>query len=538
MKPKKEKKPFVITKKMIIAGVAGIVALALIAVGIVVFLALSNNIDMNDYVTVKVEGYDGYGVFTYEIDYDKLISDVLDEDISKYSDKSSADLSYKDIAEAGNAMASYYSVVAGIKVDTVFPEGKSDGELSNNDVVKLTVSLDNAVAAKYNVDVKDAVIEHKVGGLGSAQSFNALEYVSATFSGYNGFGCAELFGTGFEKTVGTVKFTQDADDLSRIMYESENEYSGTILIHFDKDGNNLSNGDIVKIYVDMDSADDLAECGIILEGTEKELTVSGLKDSASFDVTSKFGITVSGINGNGEVELEVSDSETVVGDITFTTSADEPGCICYSDNVGDFFTGVIYVDIEVSEDDSDGLSNGDTVTITADISTASAELETYGVLLTGETKEVTVSGLGKYAAKLSDIDEDKLDDLFAECKLDLKNRLYDDWAYIVHGTSDTYEDQKIGRDLKAYKALLVTEKNDKSGENVLFLVLSVTLKDSSMNETVYYFGYAYENVAVSEFGTPIIPEGYTPEKSLGFTDYKALTDELKNDSSLKVEESK
>jgi len=514
---------------MVIIGLSSIVAIALIVTGILVFLALSNNIDLNDYVSIKTEGYEGYGNIDCEIDYAKLASDITGKDMSKYSDKSSMDLSYEEIKDS----SSYYVIMSAVKVDTVYPEGKDDGNLSNGDVVKYTITLDHSVAAAYEIDVKNAVIEHKVEKLGASQSFNVLESIFVSFDGYNGFGTAKLMGTGFEKTVGSLKFRQSGDELDRIYYTDADGEENSIRVYIDMKSEGISNGDTVTIKTNADP-EVFANYGIILEGLTKDVTVSGLKDSEVFDVTMYFDIETEGIDGNGTANITAKNSETVVGSIIFTTSAEEPNYVYYEDSSNSYNRGSIYVYID---NDSD-LSNGDTVSIKTD--TPADELSEYGVTLTNLTKEVTVSDLGTYAKKLSEIRESELNELYAACKIDLKNRMYEDWGPVVHDSWDSYEDQDIGNDLGAYKTILTSPKNTTSPDkNTLWLVLSVTLDDNSMDEpTVYYFYYAYKDVVVDSFGFLSIPEDYTPEKSHGFTSYDDMCKEYIKSFNLNVEESK
>ena len=533
-----EKLPPVITNNLkkvcIIAGGALVALIALI----VVLVSLSNNVDLEDYITITTTGYNGYGDIEYDVDADTFLIEEMGVEVDNYDYNDIDDLD--DLADMfSSASDSIFSAAtasanlsAALDCEVTFPEGKEDGKLSNGDVVTYKFTFDQSIADMYDLDVDEVTIEHEVEGLKDAAVFNVLENISLTFDGYNGFGSAKITGEAFDKTVGNVNFTYDPE-YQYVNYNGSNEGSGSMYIEFTSENYNLSNGDKITLSVSYVDATYLTEDGVILDGLTKEFTVEGLKESASYDLFSNITIKTSGINGEGKAYASATDSTVTVGSITFTTTEGE-NYIYYNDANSSYNYGKIYFDFSDSYD----LSNGDKITATADV--YEDKFASSGVILTNLSKEHTVSGLGKYAAKIADIKSDSLTKLYNEFKKDLTNRLYDDWTDTVHDRwFGSYADQKIGSDMKLYKTILTTPKSTtNSTKNTLYLVISVTLKDDSMDaDTMYYFYYKVNNAPVDTEGNLSLGDDYSVSKSSGYTSYEDIYDSIES-FSLNIEESK
>lgn len=122
----------------------------------------------------------------------------------------------------------------------------------------------------------------------------------------------------------------------------------------------LSNGDEVTVTVEYDE-EKFEERGIKVKNPEFTVTVEGLSDGAKIDVFDGLEVTYSGLSGKGYV--------------IFDTSA----CDAFTQS---------YVYFEYPESK---LSNGDTVTVTANYNSDDAEENL--VIIENDTKEYTVSGL-------------------------------------------------------------------------------------------------------------------------------------------------
>ena len=122
----------------------------------------------------------------------------------------------------------------------------------------------------------------------------------------------------------------------------------------------LSNGDEVTVTMDYDE-DKFEERGIKVKNAEFTVTVDGLSDGTKVDVFDGLQVTYSGLSGKGYAIFDTNDCDTFTQD---------------------------YVYFEYSESD---LSNGDTITVTAQYDSNDAEENL--VIVENDTKEFTVSGL-------------------------------------------------------------------------------------------------------------------------------------------------
>ncbi len=413
--PAVAKQPFVLTKQHKLFGLIGIgVAALIIIVAIIVGIA-GKTVNLENYITITPDGYNGYATIAYELDYYAIFEKVTGQDISHIESMDDLD----SLANATSVMAKAELLEGGLNVDVTYPDGKESGRLANGDVVTFTVTFDKDDAEKLDAKFKDATIKYVIEGLADADVYDVLSHFDVSFEGCDGDGHAVLTPTESTETVGGIRFTVHEDD------------------------------DCVYYYI-SDTDDD----------------------------------------------------------------------------------GYLYV--EFSGDTYD-LSTGDTVTVT--VSAESNRLAEYGVILDGLTKECEVAGLGKYASALSEISTDAIDTFSSLYMDDLKNRLYDDWGYVVHGSSwRTYKEQSIGNDLKLYKTILTTSKNTNTVGNSLWLIYSVTLDDSAIDKpTVCYFYYQICNVVINADGTVDTASEYDIYKSSAYTDYNALYDDNIDSFNLNIE---
>lgn len=152
----------------------------------------------------------------------------------------------------------------------------------------------------------------------------------------------------------------------------------------------LENGDVIKFELVFDEA--LAKKqGLTIKNTVIEYTVEGLGQPVTHDLLQNFSFTAEGYDGVGRGEIVCTKTATVkVGEVTFETEVDSR-YIRYTDKDGYTRTAYVYADYS-----NNALSNGDVVTLTVrDLSEDS--LASGGVMLTGLTKDVTVSGLQAFA---------------------------------------------------------------------------------------------------------------------------------------------
>lgn len=253
---------------------------------------------------------------------------------------------------------------------------------------------------------------------GRKKKVDLTSYVTITFDGYDTLGTAgyefdyeqfnEDYANVFELSAKDIKkaVKKGGDELKDYVrefggyeafawYLNESGAASTILGDFAGEvtpNENLSNGDEVtytwKEAENQELYETLYNCTFQYEDVTD--TVHDLEEIGTFDPFEGFEITFGGEAPNGYVD-------------NYTRGSDEA---CY--------------DLSYSVEPSNGLSNGDTVTVTVSYPYAddmNAELaEYYGKVPSTTTKEFTVSGLTSYAASISEIPDDTLESMKAQAE--------------------------------------------------------------------------------------------------------------------------
>ena len=233
-------------------------------------------------------------------------------------------------------------------------------------------------------------------GMKASKKINLNKYMTITYSGYNGIGTAswEFDSTAFEKDYGS-KLKLNLNKIKKELTSYGIDYNSIIgaemldmsacsaveelVIHGDlSKATELSNGDEVTF-----TWDDLTE----LEGyfnykfkyADISSTVSGLQELEKFNPFDGIDVTFSGIAPNGRAEVELGARSGVYQYINYDLDIDS------------------------------GLSNGDTVTLTASYgygrNLADYTADNFGMIPTETTKEYTVEGLGHYVSAIEEIPE-------------------------------------------------------------------------------------------------------------------------------------
>lgn len=322
--------------------------------------------------------------------------------------------------------------------------------LKNGDKVVFTINCDNPTDLKqYNIELKSSSKTFTVKDLEKIDTFDAFADVDVSFSGADGYGTAEIKG-GYDRIV----FSVDPS-------------SG------------LSNGETVTVTAtpwDYNDFNDYANAnGKIPEATTKKYKVSGLKEIKDFDAFSEDMIKVSfgGTNGEGTAIVET------------------PGAEKYG--------------LRYSLDKEDGLSNGDTVTVTVtpdgymtgDYSGEFDEpyIGQYGGKPKETSKTYTVAGLQEYVTDASQISEDSLNGLKKASETMIQS--LDDGDSDFSANSRTYVGYyfltpKSGQDTD-YKNILVLVYNQNSTDNE-----SSSHKGQAFDST---FGVVYSNLLLEADGS-------------------------------------
>ncbi|MCM1089624.1 MAG: hypothetical protein NC413_02175 [Muribaculum sp.] len=219
----------------------------LMAAAMVVLLTgCGKTVNVNDYVTVEVSGYDGYGTAKVVFDDDKF-------------EKACEKFAFRDKTDEAKLVGALYGNVDTFLKDCMSGEftvegDVENGKLANGDVIVYHWKLNEDDAKEYTgVTLKASDITTEVKDLDKVETFDAFAVVELSFSGVAPNGQASLSNIAVDGDKTKLAFTMD-------------KYNG------------LSNGD--TITVTLNSANNtsymIETFGAVPETDTKQYTVSGL----------------------------------------------------------------------------------------------------------------------------------------------------------------------------------------------------------------------------------------------------------------------
>ncbi len=254
--PKKELTPEEKKKKTtkIIVGVAigvgvaivGIILLSLLISILTVFK--KPKVNLNKYVTVSYDGYEGRGRATAVIDYNQLRSD--------YRNKIKIKRKYADAIRPnyfGYASATDAEVGMEYFLDSIHVSVEPGSGLTTGDSVQVTFDIDDATLTEYcKVKVKHKDFSSKAEGFKQAALFDPFEFITLSYSG-----------------IAPNGYVNIAKDFSNEMVD---------YINYEVSKNSeLRNGDKIIVKAKIGNEDSFADrFGALPNQDEKEYTVEGL----------------------------------------------------------------------------------------------------------------------------------------------------------------------------------------------------------------------------------------------------------------------
>lgn len=293
------------------------------------------------------------------------------------------------------------------------------------------------------------------------------DYAEFNVSGYDGYG----------SILANVDYEQMLEDHADIFSdtdadEDELESLGDTLLAYDDavnaisitvagDSSDLSNGDTVTCTWDIPESvqnefEDTYHCRLRYSDIEYEVT--GLEEIEEVDPFDEayFSIEYSGMGPNGRA--------------TATNSE--------------------YNDISYEISPQSGLSNGDTITITA---TMTKEENVTGFTLSKTSADFTVDGLDSYVSDLSEIPDDYLAQMEAQSQDEMTSEVSSDW-----------DNPEWYQSMEYIGSYLAVQKPDTtlffSDENTVYMIYKVTA-DSPQGDITYYTYAVYGDVVIYADGT-------------------------------------
>lgn len=229
-----------VPKKILIGACAAVVAIIVI---ICVVINVGSTINLNDYLTVETNGYDGYGTAWASIDWDAIAA--------KYGNKIS--FTSQAINEYGGLINMMTPVEA--LQDYISVSLEETRELSNGEKIAYTWNVDENVSNLVKCKIKYKNDSYTVSGLTELETFDAFAGLEVEFSGISPNGNANINYTG--SGLSTYDFYCDKV-------------------------NGLSNGDTIVVSINEDRIEYYAEnMGQVPEKLEQEYTVTGLSSYIS-----------------------------------------------------------------------------------------------------------------------------------------------------------------------------------------------------------------------------------------------------------------
>lgn len=238
-------KNFKLTKKMIYAIAGGGVALVALIIFIIVMALQPKKINLEDYVKISYDGYDGYATADVYLDETSLYKDILEANGESMSYSSWSDIA-SGIKNASEIEKAVRKIKLKVKAD--------DGNISNGDTIKVTLSYDNDAAKECKVKFKGEEVKKKVSGLDEVEEIDPFEGLEVSFEGTSPNGNV------------SYEYNGESDYLSYYSYTAE-KYDG------------LRNGDTVTISI-KDEDEYTLQNGYVFKPKEKEYKVEGLDEYA------------------------------------------------------------------------------------------------------------------------------------------------------------------------------------------------------------------------------------------------------------------
>lgn len=436
IQPQEQKVKKTIPKKTI-GLVAAAVAIVAVVIGVVVFIATRpKKISLNQYVTAKFEGFDGYGTVKIDFDEDQFVEDNLKKVKFKGKDKKVYQAFYDSAADA------LVDLVQGYELS-------QRDKLSNGGTVTYKWEIaDEKILESFGVKMKYSDIDFKVEGLKKIQEFDPFEAIDVIFQGIDSYGNA------------------------RIDYKDVSEEFPSLYYELDKT-DALSLGDEVTVTASTYGSNDVAQyCaeyyGMKPKALTKKYKVEGLQEIEEFDPFDAISVQFEG------------------------TAPYVYASIVYNE-VGEDFPSLYY---ELNQ--ASLLSNGDEVTV--NVSCYSDDIvsycaENYGKKPTTVQKTYKVENLPQYITSMDMFPQSELDSVIEDYKTEFAENADSSWDEYSKLNSIEY----VGYYLLAGREENYSRNNQLALVFQVNMMIDIP-DYNYQEDLTYYFTVAYDNIIMNENG--------------------------------------
>ena len=289
------------------------------------------------------------------------------------------------------------------------------------------------------------------------QKVELNSFIKVESEGYDGYGNASysVDTESLEAALNTI-----VDDNSNIQ-SLENLMSGEL----DKT-ESLSNGDTLTFNWSISENQEKAiedKLGIDIVYESFESTVEGLEDPANFDVSSILEIETRGASPNASIEVNT-----------------------------------IYEDLKAKVDKSEGLANGDEITITIVPRELDKTLEEvcaeYNIPVFNSEFKYTIEGLPNYVKTVDEIPESVLEVMFEKSEKVIADIQTDSSSEDEYCGKAAYEHKNFD----SYKVHTVAVLEEEDGGNIVLVIYE--LHFSVHGDVTTYFAVAFNGITDSDEG--------------------------------------
>ena len=306
-------------------------------------------------------------------------------------------------------------------------------------------------------------------------SIDLNKYTTVSIDGYNAVGQAGV-------TFDYAKFEKDyGKNLEKIVRKKHIEcFKDSATEQFltdcvdgalDKE-TELSNGDVVTYKWNCNDEVARSVYGYKLKYEDIEVKAEKLEEAKTFDPFEGIQVTFDGVAPNGYAYVEGNPSASAAQQFGYEL------------------------------DKSEGLSNGDTVTVTAcmydEDDPTDYCLRAYGMVPESLTKTYTVNGINSYIKEISEISDESLKEMQSQAEEVYQDDVVQNWG----------ESEKLKSLTYMGNYLLVNKKNDDywGSNNILYLVYQVQVEDTYSNKgktytelnTIYWYICFYDLLVDSD----------------------------------------
>ena len=290
---------------------------------------------------------------------------------------------------------------------------------------------------------------------------NLNDYLKVTYGGYDGGGVAyteidwNSMKEDFENKISYKRGMAQTGGMTPI--DIIMEYTNA---NIEGKNEKISNGDKVSYTwkVDKDAIAKLIKCKIKYSDGSKK--VSGLKEMELFDPFKNLKVTFSGVEPNGEADIE--------------------------------YNGDMLSEYDFTCDKTSGLKNGDKIKISL-TEDAGYYVDQYNKAPSVLEKEYKVKNLGKYLSKIKEVDTDGMNSARAKAQKSISD-MVDYW----------YEDVTLDKVSYAGDYLQVAKDSDDYTKNYYGVIYQINAHiqpdGGQRKDVVSYYSMKFENVIVGGDG--------------------------------------